>query len=42
MWPWKLKLDDEKSKRASLAQQNGFGKPSCAQFIETGKRHSTA
>jgi hypothetical protein len=27
MWPWKLKLDDEKSKRAGLAQQNGFGNP---------------
>ncbi len=25
MWPYKLKLDDEKSKHAGLAQQNGFG-----------------
>jgi hypothetical protein len=41
MWPWKFKLDDEKSKHAGLAQQNGW-QPSCAQFIEAGKRHSTA
>jgi hypothetical protein len=25
MWPNKRKLDEEKSKHASLAQQNGFG-----------------
>jgi hypothetical protein len=25
MWPCKLKLNEEKSKHASLAQQNGFG-----------------
>jgi hypothetical protein len=25
MWPYELKLDDEKSKHASLVQQNGFG-----------------
>jgi hypothetical protein len=25
MWPWKRKLDKEKSKHVGLAQQNGFG-----------------
>jgi hypothetical protein len=25
MWPSKTKLDEEKSKHAGLAQQNGFG-----------------
>jgi hypothetical protein len=35
-------LDEEKSKHASLAQQNGFGPAFCAVFAEAGKRHSKA
>jgi hypothetical protein len=33
-------LDEEKSKHASLDQQNGFWHSSCAQFAEVGKRRS--
>jgi hypothetical protein len=29
MWPEKLKLDEEKSKHARLAQHNGFGPHFC-------------
>jgi hypothetical protein len=33
-------LDEEKSKHASLDQQNGFWRSSCAQFAEVvGKKH---
>jgi hypothetical protein len=39
MWPSKRKLDQEKSKHAGLAQQNGFGP---AFFPEAGVRHSRA
>ncbi len=40
MWPWKLKLDEEKSNHAGLAQQIGFGPAFFAWFAESGKRHS--
>ncbi len=40
MWACKLTLDEEKSKHASLDQQNGFWHSSCAQFAEVGKRRS--
>jgi hypothetical protein len=35
-------LDKEKSKDASLAQQNGSMPSNFAQFAETGKMHSKA
>jgi len=37
----KLKLDEEKSKDASLAQQNGLDSI-CAQFAEVGEGHNKA
>jgi hypothetical protein len=37
MCPFKLQMDEEKSKHASLAQQNRFG-PSFLQCAEAGKR----
>jgi hypothetical protein len=33
-------LNEEKSKHASLAQQNGFGPSIFSQDAEAGKRHS--
>ncbi len=41
VWPCKLKLGEEKSKHAGLAQQNGFG-PAFVKFAEPGKRHNKA
>jgi hypothetical protein len=41
MWPSKRKLDEEKSKNASLAEQNDFG-PAFHWDAEAGKRHSKA
>jgi hypothetical protein len=35
----KLKLDEEKSKHAGLALQNGFDPAFFAHFAEAGKRH---
>jgi hypothetical protein len=35
-------LDEEKSKHASLAQQNGFWPGIFAHFAEAGKKHSQA
>ncbi len=37
----KIKLDEEKSKHAGLAQQNGFG-PAFVKFAEPGRRHNKA
>jgi hypothetical protein len=42
MWSCKLKLDEEKSKHASLAQQKWFWPNIFAQFAEAGKRPSKA
>jgi hypothetical protein len=41
MWPWKRKLDKEKSKHAGLAQQNGFGPALFAEDAKVGTRQST-
>jgi hypothetical protein len=35
-----IKLDEEKSKHASLVQQNSFSPAFFAQFAEAGKRHN--
>jgi hypothetical protein len=35
-------LDVEKSKHASLAQQNGFGPEFVVQFAKAGEQHSQA
>jgi hypothetical protein len=37
MWPCKLKLDEEKSKHASLAYQNGFGPTFLPNFLRLVK-----
>jgi hypothetical protein len=42
MWPWKLKLDDKKSRHASLAQQNDFGVTILHNFANANKRHNKA
>jgi hypothetical protein len=41
MWPCKLKFNEEKSKHASFAQQNGLDSI-CAQFAEVGEGHNKA
>ncbi len=41
LWPSKLKLDEENSKHAGLAQQNGFV-PAIVKFASPGKRHNRA
>ncbi len=40
MWPCKLKLDEEKSRHADLAQQNDFEPAFFAHFPDAGKGHS--
>ncbi len=52
MWPWKIKLEEKKSKRASsneekskhasLAQQNSFGPAFFSNFAVAGEWHSKA
>jgi hypothetical protein len=37
-----IKSDDEKSKHASLVQQNSFSPAFFAPFAEAGKRHNKA
>jgi hypothetical protein len=41
MWPCKKKLDEEKARPASLAQQNGFS-PALLQDVEADKRYCKA
>jgi hypothetical protein len=41
MWPCKLKLNEEKSKHVSLAQQHGLD-GTFAQFARVGKGHNKA
>jgi hypothetical protein len=40
MWPCTLKLDEEKSKHAGLAEQNGLCPAVLQTFAEAGERHS--
>jgi hypothetical protein len=42
MWYCTVKLDEEKSKHAGLAQENGFYHSRSAQFAVAGERHSKA
>jgi hypothetical protein len=41
MGPYRVKFDEEKSKHAALAGENGFEQSIFAQFAEARKRQST-
>ncbi len=42
MWPCTMNLDEEKSKHARLAQQNGSGPRIFVQLAKVGKRYNKA